>query len=73
MIIRLNSDVLETWRRRFHNIPNIEATLTNYDTYLADQPEKERKRWFHRTPAWLEKKDAEYAAKITAGERVAAI
>ena len=72
-MIRLKSTDLETWRTRFKNIPNIEAELTSYDAYLSDQPEEARKRWFHRTPAWLARKDAEYAAKFTAGERVAAI
>ena len=72
-VIRLKSANLETWRSRFKNVPNLEAELTSYDAYLSDQPEEERKRWFHRTPAWLARKDAEYAAKATAGERVAAI
>ena len=74
-IIRLNSRDLETWRGRFTNIPNIEAELTSYDAYLSDQPANEQKRWFQRTPAWLARKDAEYAGKAngSSGERVAAI
>lgn len=71
-VIRLKSDDLETWRSRFKHIPNIEAELTSYDGFLSVKSEDERRRWFHRTPAWLAKKDAEYAAKPS-GERVPAI
>ena len=72
-VIRLTPADLERWRTAFKNIPNIEGELTSYDDYLADEGVTNGDKWFHRTSAWLRRRDTEYAAKATAGERVAAI
>ena len=72
-VIRLRSDGLERWRVAYSNIPNIEGALTSHDDYLVSQGLSNGDKWFHRTSAWLRNKDAEYAAKAQAGQRVAAI
>ncbi len=74
-VIRLKSDDLERWRSAYHNIPNIEGELTSYDDYLVTEGLTNSDKWFHRTSAWLRKKDAEYTGKAAdgSGERVAAI
>ena len=72
-VIKVNSRDLETWREYFKNIPNLEAELLSYDTYLLTLSEEEQKSWYQRTPNKLAQKDAEYAAKAQAGQRVAAI
>ncbi len=72
-VIRLTSDDLERWRVAFHNVPNIEADLTSYDDYLVNEGLTNGDKWFHRTSAWLQKKDGEYADKAASGERIPAI
>ena len=72
-VIRLKSDDLERWRSAYPNIGNIEGDLTSYDDYLVNQGLNNGDKWFHRTSAWLRKMDAEYAAKSSSGQRVAAI
>jgi len=72
-VIRLKFDDLERWRSAYPNIPNIEGALTSHDDYLVSQGLSNGDKWFHRTSAWLRNKDAEYAAKAQAGQRVAAI
>ena len=64
--------VHETWRAAFKNLPNIVAELTSYDDYLTSEGLTNGDKWFHRTSAWLRKRDADYAAKPS-GERVPAI
>ncbi len=61
-VIRLKSDALERWRSAYHNIPNIEGELQNYDDYLASQGLSNSDKWFARTSAVLAKKDAGYVA-----------
>ena len=74
-VIRLKFDDLERWRSAYHNIPNIEGELTSYDDYLVNEGLSNGDKWFHRTSAWLRKKDAEYAGRASdgSGERVAVI
>ena len=62
-VIRLESDDLERWRSAYRNIPNIEGDLTSYDDYLVNEGLSNGDKWFHRTSAWLRKKDAEYAGE----------
>ena len=72
-VIRLKSDDLECWRSAYSHIDDLEAELTSYDDYLTGEGLNSGDKWFPRTSAMLRKKNAEYAAKSSSGERVAAI
>lgn len=67
-VIRLVSKDLDRWRTNFKHLPNIEAVLTSYDAFLANEDDG-AKRWFQRTASYLAKKDAEAAqvAKANGG------
>lgn len=63
-IIKLNENDLETWRRRFRNLPNLEAELTALDAYYAGEADRDpsiRRKWFIRCASALANKDAERA------------
>ena len=61
VVVRLLNNDLETWRKRFSHIRDIEAMLTSRDAFLAGEPEKDRKRWFISTAAWLANKNEDAA------------
>jgi hypothetical protein len=45
-VIRLKQPDLEQWRRSFHAIPDIVASLSAKDAWLATQPTEKQKNWF---------------------------
>lgn len=47
-VIRLTQKDLNLWRRAYHRIADITATLQSLDDYYASLPAEERKRWFIR-------------------------
>ncbi len=63
-VIRLIPADLERWRGRFKNIPNLEAELESYDTYLVSEGLTNGDKWFPRAAAYLATRDAGYLAKL---------
>lgn len=57
-VIRLVPRDLDTWRRVYHAIPDIEAELFSLDAWLLSQPDKQ-KDWFHRVSGNLNRKHQE--------------
>lgn len=54
--IRLNQRDLDTWRKRYHAIGDIEAALGALDDWLQGQPTEKRGKWFHTVSGSLERK-----------------
>lgn len=57
--IRLNQRDLETWRKRYHAIGDIEATLGALDDWLQGQPAEKRQKWFYTVSSSLDRKHQE--------------
>ena len=55
-VIRLNQADFDKWAGTFSAIPDLAAELTSLDAWLSDQPDDQRKRWFHVTAGALAKK-----------------
>ncbi len=64
-VIRLNTEDLETWRKRYHAIPDLEAELAGLDSWYAGVDPKKGKSWFHRAQGSLNKKHQE---RLAAGQ-----
>ena len=54
-IVRLNFDDLQRWKQAFPDL-DLMPLLTARDDWLVGQPEKDQKRWFQSTSAWLANK-----------------
>lgn len=62
-IVRLTSRDLEAWRKTYHAIPDLLAELRTLDGYYdAELHGEERKRWFIRCAAALDKKHQAFVA-----------
>ena len=61
-VIRLNGKDLETWRQRYHGIPDLEAELAGLDSWYAGTDTKKGKGWFHRAQRSLNEKHQERLA-----------
>ncbi len=61
-VIRLNTEHLETWRRRYHGIPDLEAELAGLDSWYAGTDARKGKGWFHRAQRSLNEKHQERLA-----------
>ncbi len=61
-VIRLNGKDLETWRQRYHGIPDLEAELAGLDSWYAGVDPKKGKSWFHRAQRSLNEKHQERLA-----------
>ena len=61
-VIRLNKEHLETWRRRYHAIPDLEAELAGLDSWYVGTDAKKGKGWFHRAQRSLNEKHQERLA-----------
>ncbi len=61
-VIRLNKEHLETWRRRYHAIPDLEAELAGLDNWYAGTDAEKGKGWFHRAQRSLNEKHQERLA-----------
>ncbi len=61
-VIRLSTEHLETWRRRYHAILDIEAELAGLDSWYAGTDPKKGKGWFHRAQRSLNEKHQERLA-----------
>ena len=58
-VIRLNKEHLETWRLRYHAIPDLEAELAGLDSWYVGTDTKKGKGWFHRAQRSLNEKHQE--------------
>ncbi len=61
-VIRLNKEHLETWRKRYHAIPDLEAELAGLDSWYVGTDPKNGKGWFHRAQRSLNEKHQERLA-----------
>ncbi len=61
-VIRLNKKHLETWRQRYHAIPDLEAELAGLDSWYVGTDAKKGKGWFHRAQRSLNEKHQERLA-----------
>ena len=61
-VIRLNKGHLETWRKRYHAIPDLEAELAGLDSWYVGTDAKKGKGWFHRAQRSLNEKHQERLA-----------
>ncbi len=68
-IIRLNKEHLETWRQRYHAIPDLEAELAGLDSWYVGTDAKKGKGWFHRAQRSLNEKHQERLAAKQAQQR----
>jgi len=56
-VIRLTNKDLDLWKQTYHAIPDIIAELSTLDSYYSSElSEEERRRWFIRCSAALDKK-----------------
>ena len=58
-VIRLKKEHLETWRQRYHAIPDLEAELAGLDSWYVGTDSKKGKGWFHRAQRSLNEKHQE--------------
>lgn len=61
-VIRLNKEHLESWRQRYHAIPDLEAELAGLDSWYVGTDAKKGKGWFHRAQRSLNEKHQERLA-----------
>lgn len=54
--IRLNANDLDRWRKRYHQVPDLDAELGALDDWLHGQDDKTRTNWFHVVSGALNKK-----------------
>lgn len=57
--IKLKARDLDTWRKRFHAIPDLEIELYSLDAWFETQDEKLKKDWFWRSQSSLGRKCSE--------------
>lgn len=67
-IIRLDQAALDRWRKTYHSIPDIEATLQSADDYYTENPPRDGK-WFFPVSRWLEKEHNRIVAEEKKCER----
>ncbi len=67
-VVRLNQRDFDTWQSTFHAIPDLRAELTSLDSWLSDEPEARRKKWFNIVSGALNKKHQQLAAPTKASE-----
>ena len=68
-VIRLKKEHLETWRQRYHAIPDLEAELAGLDSWYVGTDAKKGKGWFHRAQRSLNEKHQERLAAKQAQQR----
>ncbi len=68
-VIRLDKGHLETWRQRYHAIPDLEAELAGLDSWYVGTDAKKGKGWFHRAQRSLNEKHQERLAAKQAQRR----
>jgi len=67
-IIKLDQSALDRWRRAYHKIPDIEASLSAADDYYSENPPRDGK-WFFPVSRWLEKEHKAIVAEEQKAER----
>lgn len=59
-VIRLTNKDYDTWKNRFHAIPDLSAELEKLDSFYSELAKDDQKKWFVRCCAALDKKHQEY-------------
>ena len=67
-VIHLSQAQLDSWRRSYPHIPDLQAVLQKADDYYAENPPPDGK-WFFRVSRWLGEDNAKHAEKLRAAER----
>lgn len=61
-VVRLDQEGFDRWKKTYHLIPDITATLQSADDYYSETPPKDGK-WFFPVSRWLEKEHNRISAE----------
>lgn len=62
-VVKLTFEDYNRWESTYSHIPDFKAKLTQIDDWIAEQPEKDQKRWFVIASSMLNKENQKLAAQ----------
>ena len=72
-VARLNRRDYHAWRKQFHAIPDFDAELAAFDSWLTAQTEAKRNNWFGSAAPWLAKRHQESLERQRNGPKAPAV